>query len=93
MGTAKADHVGLAALAAIEGKLFVHDFDRFGPARLHVLRPMNGMPKLSHIPAGQSFRPGVIEIHEIDHRNLLLDPALYDFMIQLFLVALTFLTE
>jgi hypothetical protein len=25
------------------------------------------MPEFSHIPAGQSSRPGVIKVHEVDH--------------------------
>jgi hypothetical protein len=84
VGTAKAYHVRLAPFSTIKGELFVHDFDRFGPARLHVLHPMNGMPKLPHVPAAQSFRPGIIKIHEVDHRNLLLDSVLYDFIKRFF---------
>jgi hypothetical protein len=89
VGTARPYHVGLAPFSTIKGELFVHDFDRLGPARLHVLRPMNGMPKLPHVPAGQSLRPGIIKIHEVDHRNLLLDSVLYNFIIGLLLFLLT----
>ena len=53
---AKIDDMRLAAVAAIERKLFAENLDRLGPARQQILRAKNRMPEFSHITACQLYR-------------------------------------